>query len=213
MLCWTLARISHQRLLQLWLLGLVLCAIAVVISIYFVDRPVATLVAATARQSPIDSWIAHALEFLATVAVIAPLFLIVCACLVIAGRGLPPWTKTPLLCCWGIVWAIAATTAFKLIFGRAEVDPYLKDGIYQFNWFHGTHWYEAFPSGTATISAALMTVLWMRIPSWRWLWLLVFLLPTIGVVVTNEHFVGDVIAGGYLGVSIGWMTVALLQPG
>ena len=183
------------------------------ISNHYVDRPVARLVAATARQNPIDSWIASALELLATVAVIAPLFLIVCACLVISGRRLPPRARTPLLCCWGIVWAIATTTVFKLIFGRAEVDPYVIQGTYGFNWFHGNHGFEAFPSGTATISAALMTVLWMRIPSWRWLSLLVFLLPTIGVVVTNEHFVGDVIAGGYLGISIGWMTVALLEPG
>jgi len=32
-----------------------------------------------------------------------------------------------------------------------------------------------------------------------------------GVVVTNGHWLSDVIAGAFLGASIGWMTVRLLD--
>jgi membrane-associated phospholipid phosphatase len=75
----------------------------------------------------------------------------------------------------------------------------------------GPHW-QSFPSGTAAISAAIVSVLWTAIPRWRAIGVLSIALLCVAVVITNYHWVGDVIAGTFLGTSIGWMTVQLAEP-
>jgi membrane-associated phospholipid phosphatase len=73
----------------------------------------------------------------------------------------------------------------------------------------GPHW-SSFPSGTATISAAIVATIWLIAPRLRLTCALLAGLVCAAVIVTNQHWVSDVIAGAFLGASIGWMTVALL---
>ena len=108
------------------------------------------------------------------------------------------------------MWATATETIFKRIFGRASADPaYVQNHFHGFHFLHGGFPWDAFPSGTATVSAAIASVLWIVAPRWRAIGVLLVLLLCIAVVVTNYHWVGDVIAGVFLGTSIGWMTVRL----
>ncbi len=73
------------------------------------------------------------------------------------------------------------------------------------------HRWNSFPSGTATISAAIVATLWLAAPRLRLPSLFLAVLVCSAVVVTNGHWVSDVIAGAFLGASIGWMTVLLLR--
>jgi membrane-associated phospholipid phosphatase len=112
------------------------------------------------------------------------------------------------------MWATLASFVFKRIFGRAWPDPaYVQNHVYGFHLLHGgSHW-QSFPSGTAAISTAIVSVLWMLMPRSRTIGALTVALLCVAVVITNYHWVGDVIAGIFLGALIGWMTVQRSIPG
>jgi membrane-associated phospholipid phosphatase len=201
---------SGSRRFLCWLIGLVLCAAAVAVSIAYIDRPVADFAHTHLYQTRVFFWFALVLDPLIAALVLALLFLLGTGCWLVAGRRLLSWMRTPLLCCWSLVWALALVVVLKRIFGRGSADPdYVQNRIYGFHWLHGTHGHDAFPSGTTAIAAAILVVLWMRVPQLRAVWSALLALIAVGLVVTNSHFVADVIGGSFLGAAIGWMTVLL----
>jgi membrane-associated phospholipid phosphatase len=54
-------------------------------------------------------------------------------------------------------------------------------------------------------------VLWIQYPRLRPLYALVVLAVAVGLIGANYHFLSDVIAGGFVGMSTGWMTCAFWQ--
>jgi membrane-associated phospholipid phosphatase len=72
--------------------------------------------------------------------------------------------------------------------------------------------YDCFPSGHTTIIAAPMFVLWWRLPQYRPLWMAIIFGVMIGLVGAGFHYVGDVIGGFFLGMTVAACTVALM-PG
>jgi len=190
----------------------VLCAAAVVVCIAYIDRPVADFMDTHLHQTRVFFWFARALDPLVAAVVLGLFFLVVTGCWLLAGHRLSSWTQTPLLCSWSMVWALSSVVVLKRIFGRYSADPdYVQDRIYGFDWLHGVHGRDAFPSGTTAVAAAILIVLWIRIPRLRAVWAAMLALIAAGLVATNYHFVADVIGGAFLGVSIAWMTVLLLQ--
>jgi len=108
------------------------------------------------------------------------------------------------------MWGLAAETIFKGISGRSWPDPaYVQNHLYGFHFLQGDPRASSFPSGHSIIAAAIVTVLWIRIPRLRIVSLLLASAVMCVLIVTNFHWVSDVIAGAYLGVAIGWMTVRL----
>ena len=204
---------TNRAAFRFWLAALALCAAAITACVAYVDRPVADLLEAHFRHHHLWVWLDRALRPLALVVVAALFFLLGCGIWVVPGRPLRRWTETPLLCSWSAIWAVAAEVIFKRIFGRAWPDPtYVHNHLYGFHLLHGsTHW-DSFPSGTAAVSFAIATVLWIVSPRWRILGLLFAAVLSVSVVVGNYHWVSDVIAGAFLGVTIGWSTVRLLCP-
>ncbi len=201
-----------------WLMVLAACTAATVLSIAYVDRPVADYVHLNLLQSQMMEGLASAIDPLVIFVVLAFGVLFGAGCWILAGRKLVPRFETPLLCSWSVVWAMAATEALKLAFGRSEpvmwtgsVAGSIERGTYRFLFLHGVPLYESFPSGTTAIAAAILSVLWIRVPRLRVAWAVVLAYVGLALIVTNGHFVSDVIAGGFLGVSTGWMTVQLWQ--
>jgi membrane-associated phospholipid phosphatase len=196
-----------------WLIAFASTAIAVVICDAYVDRPVANFFEQNVRHTIAWSWIERALSPLDYIVLAALMFLLVCGLRAMFGGALATWTHAPLLCSWAAMWAVAAQMIFKRVFGRGWPDPtYVQDHLYGFHWLQGgLHW-ESFPSGTATISVAIASVIWIAAPRWRGAAALAASLLCIAVVVTNDHWVGDVLAGAFLGANIGWMTIALQSP-
>jgi membrane-associated phospholipid phosphatase len=72
-------------------------------------------------------------------------------------------------------------------------------GDYGFNPFHHGAAYEAFPSGHAATICAVLSILWLSYPRWRWLYAIIGAIACIALVGMNYHFVGDVVAGVMLG--------------
>ena len=48
---------------------------------------------------------------------------------------------------------------------------------------------------------ALAAVLWQRAGRWRWLWAALVVLVAAGLLGADYHFVGDMVAGAYLGAA------------
>jgi membrane-associated phospholipid phosphatase len=194
-----------------WLLLLVLSVMAVVVCVYCFDQPAADLFNTYLRNTTVLNWIKSLLAPLVLIPLSALLFLFGAGCWMLSGRQLSKWTRGPLLCSWSTIWALAAEFVSKDIFGRGWPDPtYTESHFYGFRFFHaGPHW-TSFPSGTATIAAALSATIWLEAPRLRLPILSSTILICFGVVVSNGHWISDVIAGAFLGASIGWMTVSLL---
>ena len=206
---------SNPGGLQRWLLAWVLCVLTVVLSVIYVDRPVADFVDANLRHTALFRLLEQALRPLIVTIGIALVFLLGVGCWRMTGRPLPSWTRAPLLCSASVIGTLAVVLVFKHIFGRVQPHLWTGDashvhhGVYGFFLFHGGREYTAFPSATAALSGAVFEVLWIMFPRLRFLWVLTFVVITLAVLLTNGHFVADLIAGGFLGVSMGWLTVRL----
>jgi len=193
-----------------WLLTLAFCVVAVVVSVYYVDRPAAEFCNTYVRHTESWVWLNRLLAPFRLIPVAALCFLLGAGAWLLSGRQLGDWTAKPLLCSWSAISALAAGFVFKEVFGRAWPDPtYIEDRQYGFRFLHaGPHW-DSFPSGTATVATALVATLWLVAPRFRLPSLYLAVLVCWGVVVTNGHWLSDVIAGAFLGASIGWMAVRL----
>ena len=58
-----------------------------------------------------------------------------------------------------------------------------------------------------------MSVLWVCYPRFRLLYAAAIAAVAVGLVGTDFHFLADVIAGGFLGISTGLLTVTLWELG
>lgn len=203
---------TNRAALRFWLIALALSVPAVAVCIVYVDRPVADFVESHVRHAELGNWLELAIRPLDLVVLSALLFLFGCGLWAASGRELRTWAETPLLCSWSAMWAVAAEIIFKHIFGRGWPDPtYIRDHLYGFHLLHGaTHW-DSFPSGTAAISVAIVSVLWIRNPRLRVPGVLIVFLLSAAVVIVNYHWLSDVIAGGFMGATIGCST-ARLRP-
>jgi membrane-associated phospholipid phosphatase len=82
---------------------------------------------------------------------------------------------------------------------------------YAFHWFQGGGQFSSFPSGHTAATFAVLSVLWICYPRWRALYVLAALAVIASLVGANFHFLGDTIAGAFLGATVGWITVLLLD--
>lgn len=108
----------------------------------------------------------------------------------------------------------------KFAFGRSWPETwvrnnpsFIRDGVYGFNPFHGGPGYASFPSGHTAAICALMSVLWICYPRFRLLYAGCIIVVAIGLVGANFHFLSDVIAGAFLGITTGWFSVTLWELG
>jgi membrane-associated phospholipid phosphatase len=74
---------------------------------------------------------------------------------------------------------------------------------------HGGAAYQSFPSGHMAATCAVVSVLWIWYPRLRWLVTIAGIAVGVGLIGANYHFLSDVIAGAFIGISIGWMAVAI----
>ena len=208
---------ENENMLALrgWLLALVLVVLAVVISYFWFDRPIALFVH---NQLPRNSrvllepvtYIPNPLIWVATITFLA------LGVRGLASRPLSKMQTAILLCSFSLMIAETIKSELKFVFGRTwpetwrQNNPsFIHDGIYGFNWFHGGDAYQSFPSGHVAAICAVASVLWIYYPRLRPIYLIVTLAVLIGLVGTNFHFLSDTIAGAFVGASTGLMVAML----
>ncbi len=201
--------------IQRWLLAFLLTAVAVAVCYRWVDRPLALFAHAQNTHRDTFERLTHFPDLLIPLASVA---FAACGLWALSGRPLSHPVTTGALCSISLIVAETIKSELKFVFGRLWPDTWVKnnpsfihDGAYGFNFFHGGPGYASFPSGHTAATCALISVLWILYPKLRPLCVLIVLAVAVGLIGANYHFLSDVIAGGFVGVSTGWMTVTLWQ--
>ena len=185
------------------LVALILGGIAVIVCYFFVDRPVAWFVHNHRFYTDdfllwpplVSDWA----TYLAILGIIA----------VVVWRLWRPGGQLQTLLvaiAANLVVTAGIKNVLKWTFGRTWPETWtnnnpslIADGVYGFHPFHFGKAYQSFPSGHAAATFAVISILWLSRPRWRWLYAIVGGIICVALVGFNFHFVGDVIAGGMLG--------------
>jgi membrane-associated phospholipid phosphatase len=206
---------------QVWAIAAGLAVLAMLVCYFFVDRPFSQFAHTHFRpwRAPLDFF-----DLLTLIPEPIP----VIAAVLAAVLGIRALTDRPLsrLQAVALLWSVTSlcTTMtnrqLKFAFGRAWPETwtgsnpsFIQDGVYGFFPFHGGAGFAAFPSGHMAAICAGATVFWICYPQLRVLYAVVVALVLIGLVGANYHFLSDIIAGIFVGVSIGWFAVALWETG
>jgi len=76
------------------------------------------------------------------------------------------------------------------------IHPSLKE----FHWLHGGGHFTSFPSGHMAVSAALAVALWDYYPQYRLAYIVFLIVEALALLMTDYHFLSDIMAGTYLGI-------------
>jgi membrane-associated phospholipid phosphatase len=135
-----------------------------------------------------------------------------------------PWVLIPAILaafpnrwrlCAGFLTPVLVSTGLlhlsKWAIGRAR--PRLGLGAFHFAPFGGAEYCDSFPSGHAVSTGAIALLLGIYFPRARWVFYTLALLIGLERVVTNWHFLSDVLAGFVLAGLVVYGCVRLLGPG
>ncbi len=208
---------DYRRLLRQTLIALLLCAACVAVCYFFVDRPVAFFMH---DHRPGDDSPLKDLTY--PPPVLESLTPLVLAALMVRRAWGPfrRWEQSLLAACVALVLAEEFRHAASFAAGRYWPDTWIddnpsliRDGAYGFHPFHGGSAYSSFPSGHTARTLAVAAVFWVAYPRWRWACVAASLAVPVGLIGMDYHFVGDVIAGGFLGAIVGTYTACLCGLG
>ena len=201
-----------------WGIAFGLTSLTIAICYVAADRPLVLLV---------HAWLAQFKPFFVFLTRVPEPFPVV-ATLIVAGLCVRSLTGRPLSRPYAValLWSLSllVTTVIdrqlKFAFGRTWPETwvnnnpsFIQDGAYGFNPFHGGAGFAAFPSGHMAAICVAASVLWICYPRLQGVYALLVAVVTIGLIGANFHFLGEVIAGGFLGVSIGCLAIALWEAG
>lgn len=188
--------------------------VMVAICYWYVDRPVATFV----HERAFRDW-----PILRDLTLPPPIvqewspLVIVILMAVRACRPFRRWETALLAACVAMILADQFRESLAAVFGRywpetwTDNNPsWIGNGSYGFHWFHTGRAFESFPSGHTARTVSVAAVAWLAWPRWRWLAVAASLAVAVGLLGMNYHFVGDVIAGGFVGGIVGVWTGRLM---
>jgi membrane-associated phospholipid phosphatase len=199
------------RRFLVFLSGIALAGLAIA----FLDRPASAWSHAVLHRMPVFAWLTHIVDPLPPAAAVG---LAVAGCAAAFGAWRPgKWGLTLIACGLSVVVSVAIKEQLKFAFGRMWPDTWvdhnpswIANGAYGFRFFHGGEGWASFPSGHMAIITSAMAVLWQRVRPLRWLWSTLVAAVAVGLWGANFHFIGDIIAGAYLGAGCAAGVLALL---
>jgi len=196
-----------------WLSGLAATAIGVGIAYTWLDRPLSLYANSRLPQHATFETLTHIPDPFIPLALV---IFVGIGLYVLAGGQLTKVHATAWLCSVSVIVAEGTKVQLKYFFGRTWPDTwvngnpsFIHDGAYGFNLLHGGPGYASFPSGHMSLTAAVVSVLWIAYPKGRLLYVAIVLAVAIGLIGANYHFLSDIIAGSFVGTSTGWMMTAL----
>ncbi len=198
-----------------YLAGAVFCAM--LLSIAFFDRPVANFMFQHAHESRAPfialSHIVDGLEFLAALGILWSGWNFA------RHRSFGRHGQIVLRTALALFTAMGVKDVLKLAFGRTWTETWIcgnpsliRDGVMIFSPFHGGGGWASFPSGHETLSCAVASCLWVLLPRFRPLYLLVVFLVALSLLLSDFHFVSDILAGCLVGWMVGLFAAKLDLP-
>lgn len=183
--------------------------LVVLISVNFLDRPIAKLCYSALGHLIIVR------EFSGTPSFFGPIQIFLLLIFLYRRIALYPFAHPDVV----LVLCEASSLATRLLlptmkfaFGRTwplDGHPsFLIDGVYGFNFFTAGYPFESFPSGHTASVCALAGVLWATYPRFRLLYAAGVAAIAIALVAGDFHFLSDVLAGGFIGVSVALIVLA-----
>lgn len=200
---------SFKYLYQ-WLIGFLGTSALITVSYRWFDRPIALWVHDHFRHSNHEMIrkLGHFPDPLIPLAIFGIVFLGLRS---LTRRLLSAHEVTAFVCSIAIIVAEVLKDQLKYLFGRTWPETWtqnnpslIRNGVYGFNFMHGGSAFQAFPSGHMGAACVVLTMLWMCYPTFRWLYIIAGVLVGAALVAGNYHFLSDVIAGAFVGISISW---------
>lgn len=200
-----------------WLAALAGCVTVIVVCMLLVDRPVASYMSVHTRPLGLLRWTVELHRWADEAALIV---IVACALLATARPRRQP--SRPVATLFVTSCTVIVTRAFKdqlqLAFGRTwpetwvEDNPsFIRDNVFRFDFFRGGEAYSSFPSGTTATITAMFAVLWFWYPRGRIVYATVIGLVVATLITSDYHFVSDVVAGGFIGMSAGWFAIGMWE--
>ena len=201
--------------LKIWLSCFAVTIVAVIVAYLWIDRPTAFFAHDHLAQFKFFGKLPLISESLFPIAVL--IFLTVAA-KVLLNLKVSKGHSYLFLCGLSLVVAETIKEQLKYIFGRTWPETWtnnnpslIHDNVYGFNPFHSGQAYSSFPSGHTNAICAVVAVLWFAYPKYRALYIVPVAAVIIGLIGADFHFVSDIIAGGFIGASTGWILVIFWQ--
>jgi membrane-associated phospholipid phosphatase len=191
------------------------CIVLVGFAVIFVDRPASNWAHDYLGGPKIFNRFAHVFDPLPVGATLG----LAGAAIAAGFGGWKPGEKgrTLISACLAVLISEEIKEQLKQLFGRPWPEKWnsgsaswIGDHAYGFHFFHGGNGWESFPSGHATQMASLAAVIWLRLPRFRWLGVAITSFVAVALWILNYHFVGDIIAGVFLGAACGIGVVAIV---
>lgn len=202
---------------RVWLAALVSVALAAGVSWEWLDRPIAVWLHEHQLAAHGRGLLNPLTQIPDPLIPAGGVLFVVLGIRALLGRPFRKGYAVAIVCCFSVIVGETMKNGLKWFFGRPWPESwrgnpsFIRDHAYAFHWFHGGNGYESFPSGHMTATAAVLSVLWLCYPRLRALYVVVTCGIGAGLVLSNFHFFSDVIAGAFLGASVGWMTTFLFE--
>ena len=198
-----------------WFASLLGIVAVIMASFLWLDRPVASFVHDHFRY-PHRGVVDELSHFPNPLVLLAVILSIILGLRMILGRPFSRNQANTFVCSLSVIFTEAIKDALKFIFGRTWPETwvhnnpsFIRDGVYGFHFMHGGSAYQSFPSGHMAATCTVIAVLWIRYPRFRWFYLIMGLLIGTGLVGANYHFLSDVFAGAFVGLSSGWLATVI----
>jgi len=181
------------------------CAILLIlICIAYVDRPVADFAHNRLDGTQLFGVAVAILTSLLGALVLMTLYVVGCGAWRLAGRRLPNWARLLLQAVLAAGVSLVVAYSLKIVIGRSEADPlYVSSHIHEFCPFRGDAGHMAFPSATMAVASAFLGVLCSGSTGRRVVAGALLTLLGACLVVTNSHWVADILGGSCLGIVVG----------
>jgi hypothetical protein len=178
--------------------------LSILACIAWVDRPVATFAHDQFADTRLFAIAGGVFRPSRIVLALIALFLAGGAAWSLSGRKLPFRGRPLFVAALAGTAALGVALVLKYAIGRSQIYPlYLTSHIHEFRPFRGDPWYAAFPSATIAVASALVAALSLESTRRRFAGGAVLMLLAVCLVITNSHWVADILGGLYLGVLIG----------
>jgi len=204
-----------SRLLK-WLIALAIVSIAVAVCYVWLDWRIASWVHEHRTSYRTRDFLAPLTHIPDPLIPLGAAAFFILGLRAIAGRALHKPYDVIVACGVSVVMCEQIKNGFKWFFGRPWPETwthnnssYIGNQDYAFHWFHGGGEFSSFPSGHTAATLSVLSVLWICYPRFRIVYAVIGFAVVVGLVGSNFHFLGDTVAGGFVGATVGWMTVLL----